>query len=358
VVVGVKNTDSLANVGAYAYTGLIGGQLRDQGWGAKLPNAVTVFASPSAGAADLEFSIADFSKLPGFSAGQSLQSYKVQMGMGSIVDDGIGEDFAPGQQRPLEITPTPTPPATDTPTATLTDTPTTVPTDTPTATATATVTPTVPPPTETPTETPSATPTTAPPTSVPTSGANLSQLSPAQALQIPIITKDLTGAHPAVLGQPTLLNIPAIDLWTGVAAMGWHRVVGINGVAYSEWENIQYAAGWQKNSAVPGSRGNVVVSGHNNIDGAVFRDLWKLEAGQSIYIYANHTQYTYVVDSVKLMPETNADTAQQAQNAAFIRQSDDYRLTLVSCWPPNNNTHRVFVVAHLVHQTTDTHNER
>ncbi|MFN8492893.1 MAG: sortase [Caldilineaceae bacterium] len=369
VVVGVKNSDSLAQLGAYGYTGQIGSQLRNTGWGAKLPNAVTLFAPPSAGTPDLEFAIANFSTLPGFPNGQPIQSYKVQMAMGSIVDDGIGEDYAPGQQQPIDITPTPTPPPTDTATAVPTDTPTTAPTDTPTSvpTETATITPTETAtsiPTDTPTVTPTATlpatptppaptetPTELPPTGVPTSGANLSEISPVEALQIPIVAKQKATGQIAVVGQPTFLRIPAIDLATAVEAMGWRRVVGVNGAAYSEWEDIQYAAGWQKNSALPGTAGNVVLNGHNNIDGAVFRDLWKVTAGETIYVYANQKQYTYKVDSVQLRPEINVDAAERAQTAALIRQSDDHRLTLISCWPPNSNTHRVFVQAHLVQQT-------
>ncbi len=354
VVVGVKNSDSLAQLGAYAYTGQIGGQLRNTGWGAQLPNTVTLFAPPSASTQDLEFAIANFSTLPGFTSGQPIQSYKVQMAMGSIVDDGIGEDYAPGQQQPVDITPTPTP--TETATTVPTDTPTTAPTETATLTPTetATLTPTATAtsvPTETPTATPTATSTPPPPTGVPTTGADLSKTNPVEALQIPIVAKQKATGQIEVVGQPTFLSIPAIDLSTAVEAMGWRRIVGKNGAAYSEWNDIQYAAGWQKNSALPGGEGNVVLNGHNNIDGAVFRDLWKVTAGETIYVYANQKRYTYKVDSVQLRPEINVDAAERAQTASLIRQSDDYRLTLISCWPPNSNTHRVFVQAHLVQQT-------
>jgi len=47
-----------------------------------------------------------------------------------------------------------------------------------------------------------------------------------------------------------------------------------------------------------------------------------------------------------VLPEEQATAQQQAELASYIVQTADNRLTLVSCWPPNSNTHRVFVVAH------------
>lgn len=438
VVVGVKNSTDLSTFGAYEYTGRIGSQLRDQGWGAQLANVTTLFAPPSATTPDIEFSIENFSTLPGFTAGAPVLSYKVHMGMGSIVDDGIGEDFAPNPRSPIEITATPTPAVTDTPTATATDvptdtptpaptnTPTTAPTDTPTAvptdtptpaptdtptsvptdtptlaptdtptaiptdtptpvptntptdtptpaptdtptlapTNTPTDTPTTPPdtptatptdtPTPAPTDTPTATPTPSPtatlppPTAVPTNGADFSQMQEGKWIDPPVITKR-TVLGPAVHStQPTALQIPAIGLETAVEGKGWQRKLGRDGNAYSEWEDVRYAVGWHLNSATPGETGNIVLSGHNNIYGAVFRDLWRLRAGAEIYLYTGNERHTYVVDQVSVMPEHNATAEQQAETASYIVQTADQRLTLVSCWPPNSNTHRIFVVAHPV----------
>ncbi len=341
VVVGVKNSDDLSSFGAYAYTGNIGNQLRDTGWGAQLPNVTTLYAPPSATVQDLEFTIENFSALPGFMPGAPVLAYKVHMAMGSIVDDGIGEDFAPNPRTPLEITATPTTVPTDTPTATPTETPTL--TATPTLTPTATIVPT-----ETPTATPTPSPTATlpPPTSVPTNGADLSQYQQQKWVAPEVITK-LTASGPVVKSsQPTLLEIPALDLATAVEGKGWGRMVRNDGTAYSEWEDVRYAAGWHINSAVPGESGNIVVSGHNNVYGAVFRDLWRLRAGEEIYLYSGNTRYTYVVDQVSVLPEEQATAQQQAELASYIVQTADNRLTLVSCWPPNSNTHRVFVVAH------------
>lgn len=436
VVVGIRNRDTIAEFGAFAYTGRIGGQLRNTGWGTDpLPNAVELFASPSSSAPDLEFTIADFSTLPGFDGGDVLR-YKVHVAMGSIVDDGIGEDFAPDQQEPVEITPTPTtiptdtpvpptetpvptetPTATNTPSATPTDTPiptdtptaTFVPTEPPTATPTATLVPTEPPtntptatlvptepptntptatlvptepptntptatfvptepptstptatfvPTEPPTATPSPSPTATlpPPTSVPTTGADLRGIEQRDAEKQSLVSQEMfvssANRNFGVTNRPSFLTIPSLQVETTVQEMGWGHALDGDGNVISQWSDIHFAAGWLKNSASPGKQGNVVLSGHNNIYGAVFRDLWRLESGAEILVAADGIEFTYVVEKVSIMPEWNASPEQQATTASYIQQTDDHRLTLVSCWPPNSNTHRVFVEAHLVGRHT------
>ena len=363
VVVGVKNSDDLNSFGIYQYTGTIGNQLRDQGWGPRLPNVTALFAPPSATTPDLEFTIANFSTLPGFPPGQPVLAYKVHMAMGSIVDDGIGEDFAPNPRTPIVITATPTP--TETPKTTATEPPTLTPTITPTIviTVTPTVIVTVPPsPTPTPTNTPETPPTPAPtappPTEVPPTGGKFATYQEWKAAQE--TTPFTIAVQRSLTAQNTVfhLSIPAIDLTTDVFARGWQAVKQTDGTVVSKWDDILYAAGWHKNSAAPGSKGNIVISGHSNMSGSIFRDLWQLAPGQSIYVDQGRVRYTYRVTEVTIEPETNASATQRAQNAAYLHQTDDNRLTLITCWPWDDNTHRVFVVAKLDNiQMTATHSK-
>ncbi|MCX6047164.1 MAG: sortase [Chloroflexi bacterium] len=340
VVVGVRDDDNLSAIGVYSYTGSVGDQLANSPWGPKLPYTVTLFAAPSSTAPDLEFSIANFSKLPGFPAGDPLPPFKVHMGMGSLVDDGIGEDFL--EVSSIVITPT----ATVTPTVTVTAT-----VGTPAATETPVLTPTVPI-TPTATVTPTLTPTsTVPaPTSVPTTGADLSFF----AAPADIDSISSTGAADNLPTQavnsgigPDRLQIPALDLDIAVAEKGWQLVTQKNGAQISQWDDVRNAAGWHKNSALPGEIGNVVMSGHNNIYGSVFRELNLLKGGETVYIWKNRVRYAYIVDKVSILPEKYASKTQQAINAAYLQQTDDQRLTLITCWPLTSNTHRVFVTAHL-----------
>ena len=144
---------------------------------------------------------------------------------------------------------------------------------------------------------------------------------------------------------PTRLEIPAIDLDIPVVELGWSQTKNRAGQIFSEWDVAAYAAGWHINSALPGEPGNIVMSGHNNILGAVFRELDQLKQGDEITVWANGRPYLYTVDQVVVVPDKNQSEAQRIENGRWIGPIEDDRLTLVSCWPRNNNTHRIVVVA-------------
>ena len=144
---------------------------------------------------------------------------------------------------------------------------------------------------------------------------------------------------------PSRLLIPAIKVDTPVVELGWTTSKTASGTIFSEWDVAEYAAGWHKNSVVPGESGNIVMSGHNNILGSVFRELDQLKRGDEIDVYAGGVQYAYVVEEVLILPEKHASDQQRKTNVKYIQETDDDRLTLVSCWPRDDNTHRIVVIA-------------
>jgi sortase A len=133
------------------------------------------------------------------------------------------------------------------------------------------------------------------------------------------------------------VDIPVVEL-------GWSQAEQ-DGQIFSEWDVAAYAAGWHKNSALPGQGGNVVMSGHNNILGAVFRELDQLKKGDPITVWMGTHLFAYVVDQVLVLPDRGISDEQRAANSSWIGPFEDERLTLVSCWPRNNNTHRIVVIA-------------
>jgi sortase A len=113
-----------------------------------------------------------------------------------------------------------------------------------------------------------------------------------------------------------------------------------------EWGVPDYrAAGWLNTSAAFGLPGNTVLDGHHNVRGEVFRDLWTLEAGDEILIYAGEQEREYGVEQVLILPERDRPLVERLANAQYIQPTEDERLTLVTCWPYNNNSHRTVVVA-------------
>jgi sortase A len=153
--------------------------------------------------------------------------------------------------------------------------------------------------------------------------------------------------HKVVGGRqlPDRLAIPAIHVDTPVVELGWKTNTTASGSIFSEWDVAEYAAGWHKNSAVPGEPDNVVMSGHNNILGSVFRELDQLKRGDVIYVYAGGNKYAYDVNEVLILPEKYATAKQRQSNVRFIQPTGTERLTLVSCWPRDDNTHRIVVIA-------------
>ncbi len=46
-----------------------------------------------------------------------------------------------------------------------------------------------------------------------------------------------------------------------------------------------------------------------------------------------------------ILPERDQPLSVRLANAQWIEPSTDERLTLITCWPKDNNTHRLIIVA-------------
>jgi sortase A len=149
---------------------------------------------------------------------------------------------------------------------------------------------------------------------------------------------------PAPADPPTRVVIPAIKLDSEIVSVGWKQVLQ-GGKLASVWEVAEYAAGWHQNSALPGAGGNVVLSGHHNVKGEVFRDIVGLNPGDTVTLYADDQPYTYTVESRFVVRDKGESEEKRRENASWIGPFSDERLTLVTCWPYTNNTHRVIVIA-------------
>ena len=86
-------------------------------------------------------------------------------------------------------------------------------------------------------------------------------------------------------------------------------------------------------------------TGHNNLYGEVFGHLEDLWVGDLILVYSGDRQFAYVIVLKMILPERFQPLAVRLTNAQWIQPSHDERLTLVTCWPYESNTHRLIIVA-------------
>ena len=107
----------------------------------------------------------------------------------------------------------------------------------------------------------------------------------------------------------------------------------------------EFAAGWHEDSAPLGVTGNTVISGHHNAFGKVFAHLVNLDIGDEITMLSGSHEFHYTIVNKLILPEKNESLEVRLNNARWIMPSTDERLTLVTCWPANSNTHRLVLVA-------------
>jgi len=104
------------------------------------------------------------------------------------------------------------------------------------------------------------------------------------------------------------------------------------------WEKLKLGVGHHLSTANPGERGNMVLSGHNDIYGEVFRHLGDLELGDEVIIYAGEQPYRYVVTAKQIVEPTHV---------SVLASTTKPVATLISCYPYMVDSHRIVVIAEL-----------
>jgi sortase A len=129
----------------------------------------------------------------------------------------------------------------------------------------------------------------------------------------------------AAPGRPSRLVIPKISVQAPV-------------VEGDGAEQLKMGVGHHAGTANPGQRGNMVLSGHNDVYGELFRDLDKLDAGDEITVYSGAEAFRYVVrQKVIVAPD----------DLTPLQPSDAPVVTLISCYPYLIDTHRIVIIAEL-----------
>ena len=124
--------------------------------------------------------------------------------------------------------------------------------------------------------------------------------------------------------QAIQIDIPAISV------NNWPIVQG------DGWEQLKKGVGQHIGSADPGQNGNVVLAGHDDVFGEVFRNLDKLQPGDQIVLYTMQQQYTYLVTETRIVEPGQVDV---------MNSTSDPTVTLISCYPYMVDNKRIVVFA-------------
>jgi sortase A len=128
------------------------------------------------------------------------------------------------------------------------------------------------------------------------------------------------------LESPTRLVIPAIGV-------DWPIVPG------DGWEELKRGVGHHVGSANPGERGNMILSGHNDVFGEVFKDLEALKDGDEVQVFAGGHMFKYQVRAKRIVSPNDLSVLQPTREAV---------VTLITCYPYRVDTHRLVVIAQLI----------
>lgn len=186
-------------------------------------------------------------------------------------------------------------------------------------------------------------------TSAPATATALPTPAPTMAVSTASATEAIPTLEPTPTPIPLIpaqlppdhLAVAAIGLDVPVKLTGWTEKQGQEPI----WLVPEDAPGWHENSALPGHGSNVVLSGHHNMGTEVFKDLVNLKVGDKVILGADGRDYYYAVTDRFIVAERDVSDEQRLQNAQWISPTTDERLTLVTCWPYNDNSHRVIVIA-------------
>jgi sortase A len=104
------------------------------------------------------------------------------------------------------------------------------------------------------------------------------------------------------------------------------------------WEELKQGIGHHVGSANPGERGNLILSGHNDVYGEPFRDLEKLDMGKDVLIYSGANAFHYVIRAKRVVAPSDLSALTPSRNPI---------ITLITCTPYRVDTYRLILIGEL-----------
>jgi sortase A len=164
---------------------------------------------------------------------------------------------------------------------------------------------------------------------------------------LPTPTPTLTPTPtPTPLPSPAIrLSIPAINLNSSIKEVSPTEKTLANGEFRFVWEPVDFAVGHYDTSGNPGGGGNIVLTGHNNMAGEVFRYLNNLNPGDEVILFNEVSEFHYQVQQKSIIPYLGAEMEGDVQLQSLAGPKPTELVTLISCWPYATNANRIVVIA-------------
>jgi LPXTG-site transpeptidase (sortase) family protein len=139
----------------------------------------------------------------------------------------------------------------------------------------------------------------------------------------------------ALTGHATRIRIASAGIDTAVLPVGYTFSGG-----EVRYDTPREAAGQYAGTADPGQSGNLVIGGHvsTRSGAAVFASLPKVAIGDLIEVFSGEQTYRYLVTEMRVVA---------ADATAVMKQTQDARLTLITCFPDRQYDHRLVVIGTL-----------
>lgn len=141
------------------------------------------------------------------------------------------------------------------------------------------------------------------------------------------------------------LSIPAINLNTSVIEISPTEKISSNGEMRLVWETVTNAVAHYDTSGNPGGRENIVLAGHNNMQGEVFRYLNQLNPGDEVILFTESNELHYQVTQKFIIPYLGVEAEGDAKLQSFAAPQSTEMVTLISCWPYLTNANRIVIIA-------------
>lgn len=184
------------------------------------------------------------------------------------------------------------------------------------------------------------------------------QQGPGKMLPVPAPT-ETTNANPTLNPDPSELPINPPDNRIMIPKIGQNipiKEIDPKNLLDQQWHNLEedIQAGLQEGvvhypgTANPGQNGNVFITGHSSYylwDPGRYKDVFallhELVVGDTITVFYNENRYDYKVTEIKVVHPNEVDV---------LQQTNDKRLTLMTCTPIGTALNRLIVVAEQVNQ--------